>query len=80
MPNPEKFKSEIEIVPETEEKEEPFYEKPLTEEERKEFFKIPGVGDFPFKTTKFHLCLLLFPFFSPRPHGHLLRRFWIEPK
>ena len=44
MPNPEKFKSEIEIVPETEEKEEPFYEKPLTEEERKEFsFFIKGI-------------------------------------
>ncbi len=44
MPNPEKFKSEIGIVPEAEEKEKPFYERPLTEEERKEFsFFIEGI-------------------------------------
>ena len=44
MPNPEKFKSKIEIVPEIEEKEEPFYEKPLTEKEREEFsFFIEGI-------------------------------------
>jgi len=44
MPNPEKFKSEIGIEPETEEKEKPFYERPLTKEEREEFsFFIEGI-------------------------------------
>jgi len=44
MPNPEKFKSKIEIEPEAEEKKESFYEKPLTEKERKEFsFFIEGI-------------------------------------
>jgi len=44
MPNPEKFRSKVEIVPEEEKKEEPLYEKPLTENERKEFsFFIEGI-------------------------------------